>query len=121
LAECCLALTEFWGWGLGVEASISTETLVEAGKVEQLEEEEEESKATQVVGGIFPLQATNLGRGRGREKGKGGEGRGEEGGGGRRCGEGRENINELRFIKQVNHCESMRAVQHMASTNNLAR
>jgi len=76
LVKCCLALTEFWGRGLGVEASISTETLVEAGKVEQLEEEKEESKATQVVGGIFPLQATNLGRGRGREKGKGGEGRG---------------------------------------------
>ena len=41
LAQCCLALTEFWGRGLGVEASISTEALVEAGKVEQLEEEEE--------------------------------------------------------------------------------
>ena len=78
MAQCCLALTEFWGRGLGVEASISTETLVEAGKVEQFEEEEEESKATQVVGGIFPLQATNLGRGRGREKGRGGERREEE-------------------------------------------
>lgn len=96
MAQCCLALTEFWGRGLGVEASISTETLVEAGKVEQLEEEEEESKATQVVGGIFPLQATNLGRGRGREKGRGGRREeGEEAWRGKR----KPNIIELRFIK----------------------
>ena len=50
-----MVLTKFWRWGLSVETCFSAEALVETGEVEELEEEEEEGKSTEVVGRVFPL------------------------------------------------------------------
>ena len=44
-----MVLTKLWGWGLSVETCFSAEPLVEAGEVEELEEEKEEGKPTEVV------------------------------------------------------------------------
>ena len=55
-----MGITNVRGWSLGVEPRLTAEVLVETSEVEELEEEENEGKPSEMVGRVVPLQTSNL-------------------------------------------------------------